>query len=51
MPQAEVMGGPDDGRKIPVDPGQKTIEIHQGSKRFICPIRDRRIYWNERREL
>lgn len=51
MAKAQIIGGPDDGREIAVNPGQKTIEIHLGSKRFICPIRNHRIYWNERREL
>lgn len=49
--KAQVMGGPDDGREVDVEPGQQTIEIHQGSRRFVCPIRRGRIYWNERREL
>lgn len=51
MAKAQMIGGPDDGREVPIEPGQQTIEIHQGSKRFVCPIRNRRIYWNERREL
>lgn len=51
MAKAQVLGGPDDGREIAINPGQKTIEIHLGSKRFICPIRDGKIHWNERREL
>lgn len=51
MAKVQMLGGPDDGRIVTVEPGQQTIEIHQGSKRFIVPIRDRRIHWNERREL
>lgn len=49
--KAQVIGGPDDGKVIDVDPGVKHIEIHQGSKRYVVPVRNRRIYWNERREL
>ncbi len=51
MAKAQIVGGPDDGREVNVEPFQKTIEVHLGSKRFVCPIRNGRVYWNERREL
>ena len=51
MAEAQMVGGPDDGMPVPIDPFQTTIEIHQGNDRYLCPIRRGRIYWNERRKL
>lgn len=51
MAKAQVVGGPDDGLVLEVEPFQKTVEIHQGRDRYIVPIRNHRIYWNERRKL
>jgi hypothetical protein len=52
MAKAQMVGGPDDGKDdILVEPGQKTIEIHVNGKRYVMPIRNHRIYWNERRAL
>lgn len=47
--KAQVVGGPDDGKKVPVEPGQRTIQIHQGGQRWNVPIRCGRIMWNERK--
>jgi len=52
MAKATMVGGPEDGRDdIDIEPFQKTIEIHEGSTRWSVPIRNRRIYWNERQRL
>lgn len=51
MAKAQMIGGPDDGREVSIDPGIKTIEIHVNGERYVMPVRDRRIYWNERRKL
>lgn len=49
--KAQVVGGPDDGRKVDVEPGARTVEIHEGSNRYKVPIRSGRIFWNERKKL
>lgn len=46
-----MIGGPDDGRKVDVEPGQRSIEIHIRGKRYSVPIRRGRIFWNERKAL
>jgi len=48
MASAQVMGGPDDGLEVKVEPGQSSILIYAYGSNWRCPIRKGRIYWNER---
>lgn len=50
MPNAQMLGGPDDGKWVKVDLGVRSILIYQGGRYWHCPIRNRRILWNERKE-
>ena len=44
-----MIGGPDDGRDdIQVEPGARSILIYLDGAHWRCPIRNHRIYWNER---
>ena len=47
--KAQVVGGPEDGRAVDIDPFKRSIVIFDGAKGWECPVRDRRIYWNERK--
>lgn len=48
MAKAQVVGGPDDGLEVAVEPFQKSILIFGNGAQWRCPIRNHRIYWNER---
>jgi hypothetical protein len=48
MAKAQVIGGPDDGLEVNIDAGKTYIDIYQNGANWRCPIRNGRIYWNER---
>lgn len=48
MAKAQVIGGPDDGLELSIEPGQKSILVYNNGAHWRCPIRNHRIYWNER---
>ena len=50
MATAQVVGGPDDGLEINVEPGQTSVLVYLNGANWRCPIRKGRIYWNERKK-
>ncbi len=50
MAKAQVVGGPTDGEEVPIEPFQKSILIYGYGSNWRCPIRNGRIYWNERKK-
>lgn len=47
--KAQMVGGPEDGRDdFNVAPGATSILIYSDGAHWRCPVRDQRVYWNER---